>query len=442
MKSPDFRKGMVINMFREDYYTEFKRIVKDDLKKEVIAFANSDGGTIIIGVDDDGSIVGVDNTDEELLKITNMVRDSIKPDITMYLSYDIKDYDNKKCIVINIRQGNQRPYYISDKGIKPNGVYVRQGTASAPASVSLIRKLIKETDGERYENMRSFNQELTFQALEKEFRDRNIPLGSTNMKTLGLVNMENLYTNLGYLLSDQCTQSIKVATFQGTSKEIFLDRDEFKGSLINQLHEAFAFIQRNNKLKANIEELYRTEQSDYPIVAVREALLNAIVHRDYGLSASTLISILEDRLEIVSIGGLAGDITLNDILLGVSITRNEKLAGVFYRLKLIEAYGTGIAKIMDCYQGMMQQPKLELSDNAFRIVLPNCNYTSKVNNLNESEQRVVTLAKENRILTRKQVEQVLGVSQTMAGRILKSLIVKGYLKTEGKGIATVYMIRE
>ena len=267
----------MIYVFVEDYYTELKRIVTDDLKKEIVAFGNSDGGAIYVGI------------------------------------------------------------------------YVRQGTASAPASEALIRKLIKVTDGERYESMRFFDQELSFTALENEFKNRNLSLENSNMKTLGLINKNNLYTNLGFLLSDQCSHTTKIATFQGITKEVFLDRDEFTGSLIKQLHEAFSFIQRNNKLKVNIEELYRTEQYDYPIVAIREALLNAIVHREYGLSASTLISLFEDRLEIVSVGGLAGGITLNDILLGVSITRNEKLAAVFYRLKLIEAYGTGISKIMEIF---------------------------------------------------------------------------------------------
>lgn len=128
-------------------------------------------------------------------------------------------------------------------------------------------------------------------------------------------------------------------------KTVFKERREFSGSLLHQLEDAYEFIDRFNITRAEFKDLDRIDMRDYPSEAIRETLLNAIVHRDYSFSGSTLISIFDDRIEFVTIGGLVKGISLNDILLGVSILRNEHLANIFYRLKLIEAYGTGMPNI-------------------------------------------------------------------------------------------------
>src|SRR5699024_11153931 len=126
--------------------------------------------------------------------------------------------------------------------------------------------------------------------------------------------------------------------------------------------------------RAEFEGLNRIDKRDYPSEALREALLNAITHRDYSFSGSTLISIFDDRIEFVTIGGLVRGLTFDDIMLGVSALRNQNLANVFYRLKLIEAYGTGILKINESYAECAVKPQFEVTDNAFKITLPNINY--------------------------------------------------------------------
>lgn len=188
--------------------------------------------------------------------------------------------------------------------------------------------------------------------------------------TLGIMNAERIYTNLGLLLSDQCVHTIKAASFEGTTKSVFKDRREFSGSLLQQMNDAYSFIEVYNKTRAEFLKLHRIDRRDYPEEAVREALLNSLVHREYSFSGSTLISIFDDRIEFVSLGGLVNGLTINDILFGISQCRNEKLAAIFYRLKLIEAYGAGIQKIMDSYHDCAVKPQLDLSDNAFKIVLP------------------------------------------------------------------------
>ena len=315
---------------QESETIELKSVVVDDIKKEIIAFANSDGGTLYIGIRDDGEVVGLEDPDGTALQVSNMVRDSIKPDITMFLHYKTIEEAGKKIIEINVQRGTDRPYYIAKKGMRPEGVYVRQGYSSVPATDTAIRRMIKETDGDRFETMRCLDQELTFEATEKEFQFRKVEFGPQQMRTLKLVDNDGLYSNLALLLSDQNPHTIKVAVFQGTKQMIFKDRREFGGSLMKQMNDVYEYIDFRNQTRATIEKLSRIDVRDYPVIAVREALLNLLVHRDYSFSASALISIYDDRIEFVSIGGLMPGIDLEDILAGISVCRNQNLANVFY----------------------------------------------------------------------------------------------------------------
>ena len=281
--------------FQESETIELKEIVVEDIKKEIIAFANSAGGTLYVGVADDGSIVGVDSPDTVTQQISIMVRDSIKPDVTMFVRYNTKVVDRKQIVAVEIQRGTERPYYLAKKGLRPEGVYVRQGTSSVPATTTAIRRMIKDTDGDSFEAMRSLEQNLTFQAAAKEFEARNIAFGVPQMQTLGLLSTDGIYTNLGLLLSEQCTHTVKAAVFEGTDQNIFRDRQEFTGSLLQQMSEVYEYIDRRNQVRSTFDKLRRIDTRDYPEVAIREALLNSLVHRDYSFSASTLISVYDDR---------------------------------------------------------------------------------------------------------------------------------------------------
>ena len=444
-------------LFRESETIELKEIVVDDIKKEIIAFANCDGGKLYVGVQDDGTVVGVDDPDSVSLQISNMVRDAIKPDVTMFLHYNTIEEDGKEIVAVDIQRGTDRPYYLAKKGMRPEGIYVRQGYSSVPATDTAIRRMIKETDGDRFEAMRCLNQELTFEAAKKEFELRNIEFGPQQMRTMKLVDQDNLYSNLGLLLSDQCVHTIKVAIFQGTDQMVFKDRREFTGSLLQQMNEVYDFIDFRNQTRATIEKLLRIDIRDYPEVAVREALLNLLVHRDYSFSASALISIYTDRIEFVSIGGLMPGIDLEDIMVGISVCRNQDLANVFYRLRLIEAYGTGMGKIMKAYKGMEEKPVIETTKNAFKIILPNINAKYEIRNnsasstklpandsleipLSDREEKVLEYARTHGAVTRNDVVGLLEVSVSTAARVLKKLVKSNLLKQNGNARSTKYTI--
>lgn len=430
-------------IFQESETIELKEIITPDIKKEVIAFANCGGGTLYVGVTDSGEVVGVDNSDETLQQLGNMIRDAIKPDITMFIHFDMLEQEGRQIISVSVQRGTNRPYYLAKKGLRPEGVYVRQGTSSVPATDMAIRQMIKETDGDSFEEMRALEQDLTFQTAGKEFEIRKVAFEAQQMKTLKILNADGIYTNLGLLLSEQCKHTIKAAVFEGTNQSIFRDRREFTGSLMQQLNDVYAFIDMHNHVRATFDRLLRIDTRDYPEPAVREALLNLLVHRDYAFRASGLISIYEDRIEFVSVGGLLPGIALDDIMAGLSVCRNQNLANVFYRLQLIEAYGTGMRKIMESYSEEEQKPLITATSNAFKIVLPNVNNgvpMLKSNTLNDGESWIMDYVRSHGAIVRHDVEKQFGISASTASRLLKNLSEKGLLSQFGKGRNTRYII--
>ena len=429
--------------FVESEAVELKAEVVGYICKEVIAFANTKGGTLYIGVSNDGSVVGVKNTDQVMLQLNNMIRDSIKPDVTMFVGYETQHVNDKDIIAVTIQKGTDRPYYLSSKGLKPSGVYVRNGTSSDPATDTAIRRMIKETDGDSFESMRSLEQNLSFETAGKQFEKQHIPFDAAKMQTLGMISTDGIYSNAALLLSDQCPSTIKAATFSGEDKGTFQDRREFGGSLFQQMEELYSYLDMRNQTKATFDGLYRIDTRDYPEDALREALLNSLVHRDYSFRASTLVSVYADRIEFVSVGGLPSGIALDDIMLGLSVCRNPKLAAIFYRLQLIEAYGTGMPKIMNAYAETKLKPKIEVSSNAFKITLPNrnagTNHTqTPVGTLKSEEKRILDFIGSNGHIVRSDVDQLLDVSQATANRILKQMVAEGLIYQDGNGRKTKY----
>lgn len=432
---------------------EFKRQYIEDIKYAVLAFANTEGGTLYIGINDDGNVEGVENPDAVMLQVMNMIRDTIRPDITVAVDCSTELMENKHVVVFTIQRGVARPYYLANKGIRPAGVYVRQGASSVPASETAILQMIKESSGDVYEEARSLNQNLTFKEAEVYFAKKHLQFGDAQKRTLQLISADGTYSNLGMLLSDQCISIIKLAVFEGSKKTVFHDRKELSGSLFKQLEDVYAYINQFNYTRSEFPGLERVDTRDYPPEAVREALLNAVIHREYGIGGPTLISIFDDRIEFVTIGGLVKGLSLADIKLGVSMLRNKNLANVFYRLHLIEAYGTGLLKIDECYADCAVKPQLLATDNAFKLVLPNINFAAKrVKNYSladesktaskkeERYQIVLELARKNSLVTRSMIEKALHVSTSTAVLVLKKMLQLGLLKKYGEGRNVSYSL--
>ena len=415
---------------RESSNIEYKREYTTDIKKEVIAFANSGGGVIYIGCDNEGNPTPLSNVDSVLTQVTNSIRDSIQPDVTMFVSYEITDSE----IIITVNDGTHKPYFLHDKGIKPSGVYVRQGSSSAPASFEQIREMIKLTDDDKFESARSLIQDLTFTSAAEEFARCGIEFGTTQMRNLGITGEDGLYTNLGLLLSDQCTHTIKFAVFSGSKKGDFKTRKEIGGSLLKQMRQSFDFLALSNNLSATFAGLDRIEQYDYTEETLREGILNAIIHRDYFFSGSIIVNIYDDRIEFVSLGGLVQGLRIEDLFLGISQSRNERLSKIFYRLRHVESYGIGLRRMMENYEGFDIKPTVQATHGAFMLTLPNMNYARpiKASQKQKSQHRVVIeYLNKNSFITNKIVQDILSVKQTRAYTIIREMVNDGIIIKSG-----------
>lgn len=419
---------------------EFKLQFTEELYKEVIAFANTDGGVIYIGIDNNGNAVGMDNVDENYTRITNGIRDAILPDVTMFVKYTIQE---NRVVCITVGEGSYKPYYLKAKGLKPSGVFVRQGMSSVPASPEQIRAMIKESDGDNFESMRSMEQNLTFKSAKEAFQRYNIEFTKTKYRALGITTQtDDLYSNLALIISDQCTHTTKVAVFADDANTKFRDSKEFGGSIFEQLEKTYDYLSLCNQTTATFKGLERIEKVDYPAEVLREALLNALVHRDYSFSGSIIINVNDREMEFISIGGLLPGLSPEDIRSGISQPRNKNLAEIFHRLHLIESYGTGIRKIYSLYANCSEQPRIEVTQHTFRIVLPNMNRATVKNSgagIPIQMQKILDFIDENGQITDQEIQNLLGLKKTRAFTLAKQMRDDGLIQAVGRGSEKKYV---
>lgn len=239
--------------------------------------------------------------------------------------------------------------------------------------------------------------------------------------------------------------TIKVAVFGNDTKTEFRDNKEFSGSVFEQLEDVFGYLMLCNKTIATFKGLERVERSDYPQEAIREALLNAIVHRDYSFSGSIIINVNDSEMEFISIGGLVPGLSPDDIRSGISQPRNKKLAEVFHRLRLIESYGTGIRRIYDFYKNCTVQPRIEVTTNTFKMVLPNMNgnYENKVTSVapdvTPQMQAVIEFIEANGQITDNEVQELLEIKNTRAYTLMKKMEKDGLIVIVGRGVNKKYV---
>lgn len=430
----------------ESEHIEYKSQMTDDIYKEVIAFANTDGGIIYIGVDDQGNVIGIQDMDETYTRLTNGIRDAIHPDVTMHVRYA---QQKKRVIRVEVGEGSLKPYYLKTKGLKPSGVYVRQGASSVQASPEQIRQMIKASDGDNYEDTRSLWQDLTFESAKTAFNRYGVEFSIEKYRMLG-ITQNDLFTNLALLLSDQCLHTTKIAVFKDEYCTEFRDSREFGGSVLKQFENAVDYLSLCNKTVSTIKGVVRTDRKDYPEEAIREALLNALVHRDYSYSGSIIINVNDSKMEFISLGGLLPGLSTEDIRIGVSQPRNKKMAEVFHRLRLIECYGTGIRRIYKLYEGCQFQPDIEVTANAFRIVLPNMNAGGAAEKSGPSDikkspvtitpqmKNVIDYLNEYGEMTDDDLMELLGVKKTRAYLIARQMNENGLIEIVGRGMEKRY----
>jgi len=322
-------------------------------------------------------------------------------------------------------------------------IIVRLNISSVQATPEHIRQMIKDADGDVFEDFPSLDQDLTFNQCKDAFTKRSIEFDENKFDVLGIYDLgRQAFTNLGLLLSDQCHHTIKVAVFEDVNNTIFKGRKEFSGSILKQIDEAFAYIELNNNTQSEIKGLTREDFDDYPTEALRETLLNAVIHRNYDFSGSIIVNINSEFMEFISIGGLMPGLNVDEMLNGVSILRNEKLSGIFLRLRIIEAYGTGIRRIFSLYDGCVNKPQINATQNSFKMTLFNMNHSRNAvavgkelaeKELSSQEELILGYLEQYDEATDEKIQELLNVKKTRAFVIIKQMSDRGLVRIIGRG---------
>ena len=413
---------------KESRFLEFKSEVSNSFLKTVSAFSNIGTGTIKFGFNDDGSICGISNIEKTCLDIENKINDNITPNPNFKFELDY----NNKTIDLIVYEGLNKPYLYKSKA------YKRNDTATIEMDHLELQRVILEGKNMYFEEL-PYDGKLEFNYLRKVFKDNlNVELNDDIFKTLGLVDKNGNYNNAAAILADENNFSgIDIIRFGNNINEI-MDRGTLEGkSIFEQYNFAFDYYNKNYVYEL-IDGPERKVIHKIPENAFREALANALIHRTWDDTPNIRISMLKDRITITSPGGLLSSVSKEEYLNGqVSKLRNPIIAHIFFRLKMIEMFGTGILRIKDLYKDLPVQPDFKIYDNSITIELPTID--SKLS-VSKDEQIILDYLNKGLLATSGDIVIGTGLSKDKVLRLMKNLINNGYVKVSGVGKATKYSI--
>ena len=339
-------------LFHEDEKTELKRILNDAFEKEVDAFLNTLGGQILIGIEDNGTVCGAENADQVALSIADRIRNNILPSAMGLFTVEIRQEEMRSYLVVTVAGGLERPYYLKKYGMTPNGCYTRIGTQASPMTQNMIDGFFSRRILNTLHNVVSPNQELTFTQLKIYYQEKGYDAaGSFFLKNLDLFTEDGKYNYAAYLMADHNGTSIKVARFRGTEKLDIVERNEFGRCCL--IKSALNVLERLNVANTTVVRVGgKAQRKEIRLIdpaALREAVLNAIIHNDYINGAYPVFEIYDDRIEIISSGGLPVGLSEKEFFAGRSLPRNKELMRIFSDMDLCEQLGSGMKKILRIY---------------------------------------------------------------------------------------------
>ncbi len=369
---------------KENSTTEFKEILNDKLEREVVAFLNSPkGGDIYIGITDDASIIGVENPDNTQLQIVDRIKNNISPNCLGFFDVILEEIEDKHIIHIIVTRGTEKPYYLKKFGMSPKGCFVRLGSSVQPMTTDMIEKSYSSRVQNSLRNITSPRySKHSFAQLKIYYQENGYSINDNFLENLDLYTENGKLNYVAYLLADTNSLSLKVAKYLGTDKQDLIENEEYGYcSLIKATERILDKLEIENKTFALITgAAKRKERRMINNRALREALINAIVHNDYSKEVPPLVEIYSDRLTITSYGGLVNGLSLEEFYSGRSMPRNRELMRVFKDLDLVEQLGSGMHRILDFY------PKniYKISDNFLEICFP---YEKEYTDYLKSEKR-------------------------------------------------------
>ena len=422
----------------ESEQIEFKENYTEKIYKEIISFLNTNSGTIYIGYDDNGNLVGLNNSKEIEEKISNGIKTNIYPDARVFVSVSNDVFEDKNYISIKVSKGVDI-YYLKEKGIV-KGTYLRTGSCSIPASEETVKQMIIRNSSLSFETSISGNQNLTFNYISKSFLENNIDLNKSNIKENLHITSNKKYTNLGLLFSEQNPFSFKLAVYQSREKENFLDRKEFNGSILEIYDNLIEFLKLNTATYGLISSSIREDIEEYPEFILREIVLNSIIHRDYSTLTSNIINLYkDDGIELISYGSLYGNITIDDILAGLSTSRNPYLQAIFMRIKRVEAIGSGLRRVNSYYEKLGLNFEIKALPSTFIVTLPRITLNAQnIQNTDTDIDLIIKYIEKNGSITRKIAETLIKKEKTTTSTLLNKLVDDNILIKIGNGPSTRY----
>ena len=439
----------------ENKVVEFKEQFSKDLYKTVIAFSNTAGGKIYIGVNNERKIIGIDdsiNIFELKESIISHIADHCSPNIFPDLyTYNIK---NKLVLVVDVKNGPDYPYFSKTEG-KEDGTYMRIGSSNRKVGVEAIQNL------ERKKRHISFDElvrkdyvleDLDLSPLYLKFKEIGKDLKQSDLINLKLITEENnqLFPTNGLLILLGIFENvtIKCAVFKGNDMSVFVDRKEYKGDLFSQINATESFIINYLKLSSTFSGMQRVDTLEIPIEVLKESILNAIVHRDYSRRGSDIkVALFDDMLNIVSPGEFLVDTFPIDMSSGRSEIRNPVIARVFKELNYIETWGSGLPRILSaCKNKGLTRPSIEEKGKFVDLKIYRTEETYPIEidaeDLSVQEEIVMKYLSANESLRTSDLSQVLKVKDRRVRNILKALVDKGLIENIGHTTTSAYRIKK
>lgn len=431
-------------MLLESHRIELKSSLTDELEKEVIAFLNSnEGGEIYLGINDQSLVLGIENPDEMMLNINNRLKSRISPSVLGLYDIQLKQFQSANVIKIILASGPEKPYYLISKGMSIRGCFLRVGTAAEPMEQRMIEQLFASRTRNSLHHIRSNKQNLTFEQLKIYYHENGLTLNEHFASTLEFHSEDGYLNYVAYLMSDNNSNSIKVAKYDGFDRSNLLECLEFGHCcLIKSVKQVLDYIQLNNPQQIKITGSTRQEISGYHSISLREAILNAIVHNDYSNEVSPKFELFTDRLEITSCGSLPQSLSKKEFFEGYSAPRNKEIMRIFKDVKLVEQLGSGIPRILKFYS----KDCFIFTDNFIRMVfkstlvdelqhshIPPYAYgiDGLVNGLVENQKKIIILIKNKPTVTIQELSQSLGISTSAIDKNLKKLKEKNIIRRVG-----------
>lgn len=419
-----------------DIRVAFQEAWTDTAKKTLIAFANTLGGKLYFGMSDEGAAKGLSKKEVDQISrsVLQFCRTGAEPVMTDLVSTKVIAAGRGRYLLrVSVDPGEDRPYAFKGQRYT-GGAYVRDGAMSVTANEDELRGMIRESAPESWEARLSRKADLSFAEASDIFRKHQVVFSPAHYRPLGLVDDAGYYTHLGELLSDQNQRSLAIEIFSQDAAALSVR--EVSGSLLRQIDQVFDFFAAVNlEVIEKTEKLSNKRQFAWPPKALREALVNCAVHRDYSQPEPTKVSIFPNRAEFLPYGRIPRRLSVEDIVLeGVSQCRNERLADIFRRLGWMKNYGSGFSMIWREYANTGAAPKLEATRSVFRIVLPKI----QLEEPRPLKERSALLFESHDVLSMAEVMTMLNISRTSANSTVNALLRSGKVEKVGTGRLTRY----